>query len=226
MSPDATSAASRAPAKIPVAFLLDDGATVIDFAGPWEVFQDTIVGSGQAFALFTVAPAAAPIHTEGNDRPERTTGLMITPDCTFQTAPQPKIMVIGAQGGGRLPSKLEWIRNMAPGADVVLSVCTGAFILARTGLLDGMTATTHHDFFDAFASEFPRIRLVRDRRFVENGKLVTAGGLTSGVDAALHVVARCLGDTVAQRTAEYLEHDSLAWHTGARRATAGPAEMP
>jgi transcriptional regulator GlxA family with amidase domain len=201
---------------IPVAFLLDNGATVIDFAGPWEVFQDTIVDSIQAFTLFTVAPVAAPIQTTGNIIKNAVKGLSIIPDFTFETAPQPEIIVIGAQGGGRLPSKIEWIQRMAPGADIVMSVCTGSFVLARTGLLDGLSATTHHDHFDAFESEFPGTTLVRDRRFVENGKLVTAGGLTSGVDAALHVVARRFGNRVAEKTAEYLEHDSAGWRTGAR----------
>lgn len=204
------------PGRIPVAFLLDDGATVMDFAGPWEVFQDTTVDSGQAFTLFTVAPAAAPVQTEGNVIEGTVRGLSISPDFTFEKAPQPEIIVIGAQGGGQLPAKLEWIQRMAPGADVVMSVCTGAFILARAGLLDGLPATTHHGFFDAFESEFPKVTLVRGRRFVDNGKLVTAGGLTSGIDAALHVVARRFGDTVAQQTADELEHDSIGWRTGDR----------
>jgi transcriptional regulator GlxA family with amidase domain len=206
--------------RISVAFLLDNRATVIDFAGPWEVFQDTTVDSGQAFSLFTVAPVASPIQTTGNVVEGTVKGLSITPDFTFETAPQPEIMVIGAQGGGRLPGKIEWIQKMAPGADVVMSVCTGAFVLARAGLLDGLSATTHHDHFDAFESEFPDIPLVRDRRFVENGKIVTAGGLTSGVDAALHVVARRFGNSVAEQTADYLEHDSQGWRTGARRHSA------
>lgn len=203
---------------IPVAFLLDNGATLIDFAGPWEVFQDaTEMNSGQAFSLFTVAPVASPIQTEGNFIDGAVKGLSITADFTFETAPQPKIIVIGAQGGRRLPAKIEWLQRMAPGADVVLSVCTGAFILAQTGLLDGLSATTHHYHFDAFEREFPNITLVRGRRFVENGKLVTAGGLTSGVDAALHVVAGCLGDNLAQQTADYMEHDSEGWRTGTQR---------
>lgn len=200
-----------------MAFLLDNGATVIDFAGPWEVFQDTAVNSEQAFSLFTVAPVASPIQTEGNVIEGTVKGLSITADFTFETAPQPEIIVIGAQGGGTLPAKIEWIQRMAPGAGVVLSVCTGAFVLARTGLLDGLSATTHHDHFDAFEYEFPNITLVRGRRFVENGKLVTAGGLTSGVDAALHVVARRLGDSIAEQTADYLEHDSEGWRTGTQR---------
>jgi transcriptional regulator GlxA family with amidase domain len=84
----------------------------------------------------------------------------------------------------RRHAKVEWLKKIAPDADIVMSVCTGAFLLARTGLLDGLSATTHHDFFDDFEREFPKLKLIRGRRFVDNGKFVTAGGLTSGVDGA------------------------------------------
>jgi transcriptional regulator GlxA family with amidase domain len=94
-----------------------------------------------------------------------------------------------------------------------MSVCTGAFILASTGLLDGLSATTHHFFFDQFAQKFPNVTLVRGRRFVDNGKLITAGGLTSGVDAALHVVQRYYGPAVTQRVADYMEYQSSGWRT-------------
>ena len=87
-----------------------------------------------------------------------------------------------------------------------MSVCTGAFVLAETGLLDGKTATTHHGFYSDFQSEFPRVRLVRGRRFVEHERLATAGGLTSGIDLALRVVERYLGSPEAIATARYLEY--------------------
>jgi transcriptional regulator GlxA family with amidase domain len=87
-----------------------------------------------------------------------------------------------------------------------MSVCTGAFVLARTGLLDGKTATTHHQFYDDFASSFPAIRLVRDRRFVEHDRVATAGGLTSGIDLALRVVERYLGLEAAAAVARYMEY--------------------
>lgn len=87
-----------------------------------------------------------------------------------------------------------------------MSVCTGAFQLARVGLLDGLPATTHHDFWDAFEKEFPKVRLQRGPRFVDNGRVATAGGLTSGIDLALHVVGRYFGEETAARTAAYMEH--------------------
>jgi transcriptional regulator GlxA family with amidase domain len=210
----AAGAGKSATGKIPVAFLLDSGATVIDFAGPWETFQDVNAGEGGGFHLYTVGPSAGALQTTGNSDGERITGIALTPEYTFATAPTPKVLIIGAQGGGRSEDKLAWIRRVSASADVIMSVCTGAFILARTGLLDGLRCTTHHDFYDAFAREFPRVTLVRDRRFVDNGKMVSAGGLTSGIDAALHIVARYYGVSTAQRTADYMEHYSDDWVTG------------
>jgi transcriptional regulator GlxA family with amidase domain len=83
-----------------------------------------------------------------------------------------------------------------------------------------MNATTHHDFYDMFEKDFPRVHLVRNRRFVDNGKFITAGGLTSGVDAALHVISRVCGESVARTTAVYMEHDSNGWMSGLRTSLA------
>ena len=117
---------------IPVAFLLSEQATMIDFAGPWEVFQDVLVpGRGDslgAFRLFTVAEKSAPIRTSG--------GMRIVPDYTLANAPIPKVIVIPAQSDSTEAVR-SWLRKSAPTADVVMSVCTGAFVLASTGLLDG-----------------------------------------------------------------------------------------
>jgi len=196
---------------IPVAFLLDEGATMIDFAGPWEAFQDAIVSDAGGFELYTVAPTRASIRSSG--------GMEIVPRYALAQAPQPKVVVIPAQAGGRqnvptTPQKTEWIRHVATNADIVMSVCTGAFLLARTGLLDGLNATTHHDYYDEFAGQFPDVRLLRDRRFVDNGKFITAGGLTSGVDGALHVVARYYGVDAARASAAYMEHHGEGWLSG------------
>jgi transcriptional regulator GlxA family with amidase domain len=101
---------------------------------------------------------------------------------------------------------LAWLRHVSPKSQLIMSVCTGAFVLADTGLLDGKTATTHHQFYDDFESTFPEVELVRGPRFVEHEKLATAGGLTSGIDLALRVVERYLGKNGAQATARYLEY--------------------
>jgi transcriptional regulator GlxA family with amidase domain len=104
------------------------------------------------------------------------------------------------------------LRQVASRADVVMSVCTGAFKLGGAGLLDGKEATTHHDYDEEFAATYPRAKLVRAKRFVQSDAVVaTAGGLTSGIDLALHAVERYFGRNVAQRTADYMEYEGTGW---------------
>jgi transcriptional regulator GlxA family with amidase domain len=197
-----------AKGKIPVAFTISEGATVIDFAGPWEVFQDVMIttrGSNHddhhPFQLYTVAEKIETITGSG--------GLKLVPDYTFESAPQPKIVVVPAQRGGK--ELHEWLRKVVASTDVLMSVCTGAFQLGRAGLLTGKSATTHHDFFDQFAQAFPDVKLKRGLRFVEEEKISTAGGLSSGIDLALRVVERYFGREAAQTTATYMEYQSKGW---------------
>jgi putative intracellular protease/amidase/YHS domain-containing protein len=190
--------------QIPVAFLVSDGAVVIDFCGPWEVFQDVMLPGREEmpFRLYTVAETKKPIRTSG--------GMQIVPDYTIQNAPAPKVIVIPAQSKPN-PAVLEWIRNCSKTTDVTMSVCTGAFVLAKTGLLNGKSATTYHGAFGRFAIEFPDIELKRGARFVENGNLATAGGLSSGIDLALRVVERYYGREVARKTAYNMEYQGEGW---------------
>lgn len=188
------------------AFCISPGSNVIDMAGPWEVFQDTAVGGGAggsrpAFELFTVAAEVTSVRATG--------GLHLIPDFSVADAPAPDVVVVPAMRGS--DAVLAWLRETAKRADLVMSVCTGAFQLARAGLLDGIEATTHHDFWDSFAREFPRVKLQRGPRFVEHPRLSTAGGLTSGIDLALRVVARYFGEPVAQATADYMEYQGAGW---------------
>lgn len=210
----ATAGELKAPkkGKIKVAFVMTDGATMIDFAGPWEVFQDVHVRDrGETmdemmpFELYTVSQSRKAIRTSG--------GMKVVPDYTFADAPMPDVVVVGAQRGSK--DLTGWLRKVAPEVDVMMSVCTGAFQLGRAGLFDGKRATTHHDFFDAFEKDFPEVELVRGRRFVEADSVISsAGGLTSGIDLALHVVARYFGDEVAAATATYMEYESDGWRSG------------
>ena len=190
---------------IPVAFAMSRGATMIDFAGPWEVFQDVMVvtkgNHRHPFSLYTVSERTEPIEASG--------GMKITPDYTFETAPTPKVVVIPAQAGST--ALHAWLRKIVDSTDVTMSVCTGAFQLGRAGLLSGKEATTHHDFFDQFAKAFPDVKLKRGLRFVEGGKISTAGGLTSGIDLALRVVERYFGRETAEQTAFYMEYQSKGW---------------
>jgi transcriptional regulator GlxA family with amidase domain len=207
-APGADKLTPPADGSIPVAFAISRGATMIDFAGPWEVFQDVMVrpakgegGHRSGFSLYTVSEKTEPI--------EASAGMKIIPDYAFETAPVPKVVVIPAQAGS--PALHAWLRKIVDSTDVTMSVCTGAFHLARTGLLSGKEATTHHDFYDQFAKAFPDVKLKRGLRFVENQKISTAGGLTSGIDLALRVVERYFGRETAEQTAVYMEYQSRGW---------------
>ena len=194
------------PAKgsIPVAFLLSKGAVIIDFCGPWEVFENVNIPGAQddPFHLYTVAETTNPIHASG--------GMKIIPDYTFDTAPAPKIIVIPAQNGAN-EAMLEWIRKSTKSTDVTMSVCTGAFVLAKTGLLSGKSMTTHHDAYKELAMQFPDIKVMRGARFVEEGNLASSGGLSSGIDLALRVVERYYGLETTLKTANHLEYQGQGW---------------
>ena len=192
-----------AEGSIPVAFLISDGAVVIDFAGPWEVFGNVMVRNRMnLFHCYNVAETLEPILASG--------GMKIIPDYTLETAPAPRVLVIPAQGGAS-KAMLEWIRKSAKSADVTMSVCTGAFLLAETGLLAGKAATTHHGELMNLEMSYPDIHVKRGARFVEAGNLASSGGLSSGIDLAFRVVERYYGREVAKQTANNMEYQGQGW---------------
>ncbi|HYM61755.1 MAG TPA: DJ-1/PfpI family protein [Thermoanaerobaculia bacterium] len=193
-----------ATGSIPVAFLISDGAVIIDFCGPWDVFVNVMV-RGRAehpFRPYTVAETKDPIVAGG--------GMKIIPDYTFDTAPSPKVLVIPAQNGAS-EKMMGWIRKAAQTTDVTMSVCTGAVQLAKSGLLSGLAATTHHDSYKTLAMDFPDVRVKRGVRFVDEGKFASSGGLSSGIDLAFHVVERYFGREVARKTAYVMEYQGEGW---------------
>lgn len=189
---------------VPVAFLLSDGAVMIDFAGPWEVFQDgDAPGRSQAaFITYTVAESTAPVSVSG--------GARLVPQYDFATAPPPKVVVVPAQSAPT-PATKQWLTGVAQSADVVMSVCTGAFVLAKCGLLDGLSATTHHASLTRLAMEYPNVNVKRGARFVDDGRIATSAGLSAGIDLALHIVARYYGEDAARQTAYDMEYQSQSW---------------
>ena len=203
--PDAPARPLQPPAEgsIPVAFLISEGAVVIDFAGPWEVFGNVMIGDRMdVFKCYTVAETATPIKASG--------GMQIVPNFTLANAPAPKVVVIPAQSD---PTKamLEWVRHTAKTADLTMSVCTGAFLLAQTGLLAGKSATTYHGALMSFQIAYPDIHVKRGARFVEEGNLASSGGLSSGIDLALRVVERYYGRAAATEAAFNLEYQGRGW---------------
>jgi len=211
--------ALKAPADhdIRVAFVIGPDATMIDFSGPWEVFQDVMLTRDgkaisthqQAMEDTTRSPFSLSVVSEKKEPLRVSAGMTIVPNYTFADAPQPDVIVIPAQRSSQ--AAVEWVKKSAPGAAVVMSVCTGAGLLAQTGLLDGLQATTHHWFVDYLAERYPKVHFVKDRRYVENTKVSTAAGLTSGIDMALRVVERYFGRPVAIATANYMEYHSKLW---------------
>jgi len=223
----ATSSNLAAPAtgKIKVAFVLSEHAVMIDFAGPWEVFQDVMVPSrGPAmedqhvFELYTVSDNTKPLRTSG--------GMQVIPDYTFDDVPQPTVVVVPAQMGDS-PKMLDWLRKMATRSDVVMSVCTGAFKLGEADLLKGKNATTHHGAYVQFEHEFPDVRLQRNRRYVQSDPVIfTSGGLSAGIDLALHIVDLYFGREVTESTARTMEYEGQGWRDGAATAAAQPRANP
>ncbi len=211
----ATALKPPANGPINVAFIISEGANVMDIAGAWEVFGDAMLTSKgkpwhlsdgddmvMPFNVYTVSDSTKPVIAAQ--------GLTIVPNYTFDNAPKPQIIVIPAQGG-RSAAQKTWLLANSATADVTMSVCTGASMLAKYGLLDGQTATTHHAYAAGMQKQYPAVHFVSGTRFVENGKIATAGGLTSGIDLALHVVERYYGRKMAQGTADFLEYHGDLW---------------
>jgi putative intracellular protease/amidase len=204
-------APSHVPATRKVAILVFDGVQIIDYTGPYEIFQ------AAGLEVYTVAATRAPITTVA--------GMTVVPRYAFAEAPPPDVLVVpGGNLGGPLgnAATLGWVQETAARAQHTLSVCNGAFILAKAGLLDGLVAATTAGNVARLRAEYPRLRVVEDQRWVDNGRIVTAGGLTAGVDGALHLVAKVLGQGTAQRVALAEEYD---WHPAGGFARGALADM-
>mgnify|MGYP001199997219 CR=1 FL=1 len=189
---------------VPVAFLLSAGAVMIDFAGPWEVFQDAhVVGRSQpAFDTYTVAESTKPLVVSG--------GATNVPRYALSDAPAPKVVVVPAQSPPTDAVK-QWLVDTSRHADLIMSVCTGALVLAQAGLLDGRDATTHHSALTTLGMQYPNVTVIRGVRFVDEGRIATSAGLSAGIDLAMHVVARYYGKEAAQLTAYDMEYQSRSW---------------
>src|SRR3954470_5811409 len=203
LPPEKAKLTPPASGSIPVAVLISAGVNVIDLSGPWGVFESVMVPNA------TDAPFALCTVSEKQDIVVSGSGLKLMPHYTFDNVPEMKVVVIPAQKGSE--AMREWLKKKWLTTDVTMSVCTGAFQLAKAGLLAGKAATTHHEFQDKLQKEFPDIQVKRGVRFVEGEKISTAGGLTSGTDLALRVVERYFGRPVAQSTAAYMEYQGTGW---------------
>jgi transcriptional regulator GlxA family with amidase domain len=186
-----------------VLILVYDGVYLLDFCGPLEIFYDARNESGQpAFEVSLVAQDKNAIHAH--------TGMPFDAAYDLDSSPQADILVIP---GGNLklasqdPRIAQWILNQAQNAQIVLSVCTGAFILAEIVLLNGLKATTWFGATQGLQEQYPSIQVLAGERFVDNGKIITTAGVSAGIDGALHVLDRLLGRAIAQKTAQFIEYD-------------------
>jgi transcriptional regulator GlxA family with amidase domain len=181
-----------------VAILVFEGVELLDFAGPAEVF--IVAEEGEAFRVVTVAESTEPLRTMG--------GVTLKPDFSYAASPRAEVVVIpgGDMRNVREPG-LGWIRKAAQEAEIVMSVCMGAFLLAKAHLLDGLEATTHHWGTAKLKEAAPTCTVLTGKRYVDSGKIITTAGVTAGIDGALHVVERLLGEQPARWAAEeWMEH--------------------
>jgi len=192
-----------------VGILIFDGVEVLDFAGPFEVFSRTRLVAGldsrrsedsAPFRVFTVGRTRETVRATGD--------LLVVPHHSFADAPKIDLLVVPGGFGTRplmndAPT-LDWIRTVAASALKVTSVCSGALLLTKAGLLEGKRATTHWGALDLLES-LGGVRVDRESRVVDDG-VITSAGVASGIDMSFYVVEQLHGRTVADETARYIEY--------------------
>ncbi len=195
-----------------VAIVIFDDVEVLDFCGPFEVFSVTGKRDGSdPFNVYTVAERS-PIFARNK--------LSVNPHYDLDTCPPPDILVVPGGGGFHADGTpfgsrremhntrlLNWITTLYPNTEHILSVCTGALILAKAGLVEGIAATTHHGAFDALRAIAPNTDVREGDRVVDSGKIIFSGGISAGIDASFYLVAKLLGTDAAIETAQYMEYD-------------------
>ena len=187
-----------------VAILIFDDVEILDFCGPYEVFGVTGTGNdSQPFNVYTVAEHSKPILARNQ--------LSINPQYTIANCPPSDILLVPGGFGTRREMHnlvlIDWIRQCFEHSELLLSVCTGALLLAKAGLLENLAATTHHLAIDLLKEVAPNTEIRAGDRFVDNGKIILSAGISAGIDMSLYVVAKLLGKKAAIETAEYMEYD-------------------
>lgn len=187
-----------------VAVVIYPDMNALDATGPVEVFDTANGLAPHAFNVYTLAQTSAPITPFGGS-------YSLTPRYTFTGAPRPDILIVP---GAPMPTIalmeknrafLDYVRSQSK-APVLMSVCTGSFLLARAGVLDGKRATTHWFCTEDLANEFPRVAVRQNVRFVEDGNLLTTAGVSSGIDGALRVIERTRGAALSESVARVIQY--------------------
>lgn len=187
-----------------VAILLFNDVEVLDFAGPFEVFSVTAREQGaMPFYVFTVAEKPGPVFARN--------GLSINPAYTINDCPPVQMLIVPGGNGTRKEidnvALIDWIKSRAAKTELTLSVCTGSLLLAKAGLLDGLSATSHHLALDLLRKTAPKTKILPDERFVDNGNIIVSAGISAGIDMSLYVVSRLLGKDIATATAKHMEYN-------------------
>ncbi len=187
-----------------VAIFIFDEVEVLDFCGPFEVFSVTGKRDGSnPFNVYTVAQEKRPILARNE--------LSINPRYTLADCPAPDILLIPGGFGTRREmhnsTVLDWVKRHSQTTELLLSVCTGALVLAKANLLDGLSATTHHGAIELLRETAPNTKIEPKQRFIDNGKIIISAGISAGIDMSLYVVAKLLGSAQAWETAKYMEYD-------------------
>ncbi len=197
-----------------VGIYLFDKIELLDFAGPYEVFSVTSeLNDFKLFQIYTISADGRPIQTIN--------GLRVMVDCSFDNHPPIDILVVPGGVGTRTEVKkekvLEWIRKTHQSTRITMSVCTGAILLGKLGLLDGLESTTHHEVFDLLENVAPRTIIAPEKRWHDHDRVMTSGGISAGIDLSLHVVEKLFGKEAKYRTMAYMEYGE--WH-GLKRGEA------
>ena len=188
-----------------LAILIFDDVEVLDFAAPFEVFSVTSeLNNYEPFNVFLVA--------ETKRKYQAVNGLQVVPNYEISNCPSPHILVLPGGVGTRTQMNnqelIAWIKKISEEAELLMSVCTGARLLAKAGLLDGLEITTHHQAYDELRQLVPTASVNERKRYIDQDKILTTGGISAGIDGSLYVVDKLLGQEIARKTAIYLEYDS------------------
>lgn len=186
-----------------VGIMVFEDVEVLDFAGPLEVFNVTAeLNDPSPFNVYLVAETNAPVKTRGK--------LRVFPNYNIYNMPPTDILIIPGGAGSRAlvhkPNVIAWLREQYKQAQHVASVCTGAIPLAKAGLLDGLTVTTHHENIEELRGYVSDDTTIEAKRYLDNGKILTSGGVSAGIDMSLYLVHQLLGDEVLAKTTKEMEY--------------------
>jgi len=187
-----------------VGIFLFNEVEVLDFAGPFEVFSLASKDNEKLCKVITIGETGEIISARN--------GLKVLPQANFKEAPVLDILIIpGGYGAEEIEIKnekvIDWIREQKNHIKILASVCTGAFLLAEAGILDRKKATTHWMDIERLTREYPKIEVINHSKFVDEGEIITAGGISAGINMSFHIIQRLFGEDVAKATAKRMEYD-------------------